>query len=326
MQPYFLSLVSLLAVLGSAAAVFANDQPAIAEKPAAKRDFTPEEIASRIKDLGSETFAVREKAMKDLREAGQPAIGPLAKAAKSGELEVTLRAVRILESLLTTGTLEEFEAAERALEDLKQAPDKAASSRAETVLASMGEVREKRAIAAITALNGVVKPDPSPFRMAINGAPEGEPLMTTVVLNRRWQGGEEGLKHLENLRFLTTLYFVEGVISPEAVARLQEKLPRLKAQPRGAARLGVGSTPGPVEGGCQIGMIEKGSPADKAGLLVDDLILAFNGKRGKKEGEPLDFDRLVELLKEHDAGDKVPLLIRRDGREQVVHVVLEEWK
>jgi hypothetical protein len=32
------------------------------------------------------------------------------------------------------------------------------------------------------------------------------------------------------------------------------------------------------------------------------------------------------LIKEHDAGDKVPVLIRRNGREQVLPVVLDEWK
>ena len=57
-----------------------------------------------------------------------------------------------------------------------------------------------------------------------------------------------------------------------------------------------------------------------------DLIVAFGGKRGEKEGVPLDFPRLIDLIKEHDAGDKVPLLIRRNGREFTVDVVLDEWK
>jgi serine protease Do len=105
---------------------------------------------------------------------------------------------------------------------------------------------------------------------------------------------------------------------------LETKLPHLKVQPRGSVQLGVGGTG--VEGGCEIAIIKKGSAADKAGLMVEDLIISFNGKRGRKEGESLDFDRLVELLKEHNEGDKVPLLIRRDGREQIIHVTLEGWK
>lgn len=325
MNTLFVSFVTLYSWLLAMASVgFAQDRPAVAEKAVPRRVFTDAEIAQRVKDLGSETFEVREAAMKDLREAGQPAIGPLVKAAKAGELEVTLRAVRILESLLTKGSLDEFEAAEAALEDLKAAGGKSAQSRAESVLASMGEVREKRAIAAIIRLNGSVKPDPSPFGFAVNRIPQGEDLITTVVLNKSWKGGEDELKHLENLRFLRTLYLVEGVLSPEAIARLENKMPHLNVMLRGGGRLGVGGAG--VEGGCEIGIIEKGSAADKAGLMVEDLIIAFNGKRGEKEGEPLDFDRLVELLKEHDAGEKVPLLIRRNGREQIVHVVLDEWK
>jgi len=68
------------------------------------------------------------------------------------------------------------------------------------------------------------------------------------------------------------------------------------------------------------------APADKAGLRAGDLIVAFNGKRGEKPGEDMGFDRLVELIKEHDAGDKVPLQILRNGRELTVPVVLDEWK
>jgi hypothetical protein len=188
----------------------------------------------------------------------------------------------------------------------------------------MGEVREKRAIAAITQLEGSVKSDARQFGFVPNGIPQSEDMMTTVVLNKRWKGGEAGLKHLENLRFLRTLYLVEGVLAPDAIASLEKKLPSVRVQLRGGACLGVGGLP--VDGGCEIQLLNPGSAADKAGLRVGDLIVAFNGKRGENEGESLSFDRLVELIKEHDAGDKVPVLIRRNGREQVLPVVLDEWK
>lgn len=311
-------------ILGSGPSGLAEDQPAVAEKPAPKPILTAEQIAQRVEDLGAETFSVREAAMRELREAGLPAIAPLAQAAKSGDLEVTLRAVRVLEWLLTSGSLEEFEAAETALEDLKASGGKSVSPRAETVLASMGEVREKRAIAAITNLQGSVKSDARQLGFVPNTLPPGEEMMTTVVLNKRWKGGEEGLKHLGNLRFLRTLYLVEGVLSPGAIARLERQLPNVRVQLRGGACLGVGGLG--VEGGCEIQLINPGSAADKAGLRAGDLIVAFNGKRGPKEGDSLDFDRLVELIKEHDAGEKVPVLVRRNGRELVIPVVLDEWK
>jgi hypothetical protein len=311
-------------ILGACPSGFAEDQPAVAEKPAPKPIYTAEQIAQLVEDLGAEKFTVRESAMRDLREAGLPAIAPLARASKSGDLETTVRAVGVLESMLTAGTLAEFEAAETALEDLRRSGGKSVSPRAEMALASMGEVREKRAIAAITQLEGSVKSDARQFGFVPNGIPQSEDMMSTVVLNKRWKGGEAGLKHLENLRFLRTLYLVEGVLAPDAIASLEKKLPSVRVQLRGGACLGVGGLP--VDGGCEIQLLNAGSAADKAGLRVGDLIVAFNGKRGENEGESLSFDRLVELIKEHDAGDKVPVLIRRNGREQVLPVVLDEWK
>jgi hypothetical protein len=315
----------LALLVGTGSPLVAQDQPAVAEKPTPQPELTKEQIEQLVKDLGAEKFSDRENAMKDLREAGPAAISPLAEAARSGDLEVTLRAIRVLESLLTTGSLEEFEAAETALEGLKETGGKSVAPRAETVLASMGEVREKRAIAAITRLEGSVKSDVRQFGFAPNGPAGGGDLISTVVLNRRWKGGEEGLKYLENLRFLRTVYLVEGVLPAPAIARLEQKLgPNTKVMLRGGACLGVGGLG--VEGGCEIQLINPGSAADKAGLRPGDLIVAFNGKPSPDEREPLDFDRLVELIKEHDAGDKIPIRIRRNGREQVVEVVLDEWK
>src|SRR5688572_22249663 len=102
MQALFLSLASLSLAFGMASLAVGEDQPAVAEKKSPKRELSAEEIAERVKDLAADEFAVREAAMKELRSAGKSAIGPLTEAAKSGNLEVTLRAVRILESFLTT--------------------------------------------------------------------------------------------------------------------------------------------------------------------------------------------------------------------------------
>ncbi len=314
-------LLSLGLVFGAEPVrAFAAKPPAVAEKPVAPVPLTKEQIAQLVKDLGAAEFADREQAMRELREAGLPAVAPLKEAALSGELEVTLRAIRVLESFLTTGTLEEFEAAETALEALQSTGGKSAAPRAETVLASMGEVREKRAIAAIEKLDGSVKSE-----MAQLGFAPGVQDRTTVILNRKWKGGEEGLKHLENLRSLRTVYLVEGVIKPDAIARLERKLgPTVDIMLRGGACLGVGGSP--VDGGCLVHFVNPGSAADRAGLRKGDLIVKFNGKKGSKDAESLDFQGLVDLLKEQDAGDKVPITIHRDGRQLTVDVVLDEWK
>lgn len=301
--------------------------PAVAAKPSPPKELTPEQITALIKDLGARKFAVREAATKELSQAGRSAIPALTEAARSGDLEVTLRSIRILESLLTKGTLADFEAAETALEQLQESQKPAAASRAQNVLASMGAVREKRAIAAIEKLGGIVKSEPRQLGFVPNARPSQQ-LVTTVILKKRWKGGEAALEHLEKLRFLQAAYIVEGVVDPAAAAQLEQtirqKQPNFQVQWRGGACLGVAGRG--VEGGCEISYVNDGSAASNAGLRPGDLIVAFNGKRGEKPDVPLDFDRLVELIKEVDAGDKVPLLIRRNGREQTVEVIMDEWK
>lgn len=308
----------------SAGVAVASGQPAIAEKPAPKPKLTAAQIAKLVEDLGARKFAVREEATKQLLAAGTPAVAPLLQAAEEENLEVRLRVLRILETLFTEGSHAEYVAAESALEQLQQSKNGSLSSRAGNILASMADVREKRAIAAIRDLNGILKSDTNQMAFMPNNLPVGEEWVTTVILKKNWKGNVEGLKHLENLRFLRTVYVVEGVLPAGTMAQLERKLPNVKVEPRGGACLGVGGYP--TEGGCEISLVNPGSAAAKAGLRQGDLIVAFNGKRGEKDGEPLDFDRLVQLIKEVDAGDKVPILIRRGGVERTVDVIMDEWK
>jgi predicted Zn-dependent protease len=57
---------------------------------------TPEEIAKKVRELGADSFAVREAASKFLWETGKPAEAALREAVKGTDLEVTRRASEIL--------------------------------------------------------------------------------------------------------------------------------------------------------------------------------------------------------------------------------------
>ena len=61
-----------------------------------------------------------------------------------------------------------------------------------------------------------------------------------------------------------------------------------------------------------------GSPADKAGLEENDIILEINGEKITEDNP------LAEVVAGLDVGDEVSLKILRDGKEQEVQVVLEE--
>jgi serine protease Do len=70
--------------------------------------------------------------------------------------------------------------------------------------------------------------------------------------------------------------------------------------------------------GAVITNVEKGSPADKAGLKLGDVILGYNGK---KIEDPTELPRLVAATK---PGDKATLEVWRDGkREQLAATVGE---
>lgn len=63
-----------------------------------------------------------------------------------------------------------------------------------------------------------------------------------------------------------------------------------------------------------------GSPADKAGLVENDIILEVNGKKIDEKNS------LADLLKDKKIGDKVNLKVYHKGEEKTVSVVLEEGK
>lgn len=124
----------------------AGDVPATAEIPGA----AAEDIAAAVRLLRSEDYAMRAEATQILINFGEAAIGPVAKAAESGDLETSSRCLEILKRMRTgTGNSKSFSAAEKALEQLAKSRNKSVAQRA----------------AAITW-----KPDPNEARNLVFGA------------------------------------------------------------------------------------------------------------------------------------------------------------
>jgi hypothetical protein len=74
---------------------------------------------------------------------------------------------------------------------------------------------------------------------------------------------------------------------------------------------------GAEEGGVSVGQVFPGTTAAQAGLEKGDLIIRWGG-----EDVP-DVGRWMELLKEHEPGDAVDIVILRDGEESEIGVVLQ---
>ncbi|MGH7134117.1 MAG: M28 family peptidase, partial [Pirellulales bacterium] len=94
---------------------------------------------------------------------------------------------------------------------------------------------------------------------------------------------------------------------------------KAKSQGRGGDRPYFGSIPdfASEEPGYHLGGVSPDSPADKGGLKAGDAII----KLGEyKIGNLEDFDGALRKFK---AGDKVPVVVKRDGQEITVSVVLD---
>jgi membrane-associated protease RseP (regulator of RpoE activity) len=71
-------------------------------------------------------------------------------------------------------------------------------------------------------------------------------------------------------------------------------------------------------GGVQVTEVVEGSPAEGAGIQVEDIILRIDG-----EAVGLDAS-LADLVQSHQPGDRVELIISRDGVEKTLEVALGE--
>lgn len=66
--------------------------------------------------------------------------------------------------------------------------------------------------------------------------------------------------------------------------------------------------------------IMKNSPAEKAGLQENDIILEFNNTKIDQT------NTLSKLILKYSPGDEITLKILRNNKEKIIKVILEEWK
>lgn len=138
--------------------------------------------------------------------------------------------------------------------------------------------------------------------------------------------GDEALKALQQLRALTSVRVYGTRATPAVAAQLQAGLGAGKVDFRQGAFLGVGCIT--VDQNCAISRVSPGSPAEKAGVKQDDIVLGFNG-------QPVpDFETLTALISKLQAGDVATLEVQRitladDGRpvhkKHTIKATLAEW-
>ncbi len=94
------------------------------------------------------------------------------------------------------------------------------------------------------------------------------------------------------------------------------------------ARAGQAATPPPVmlgitmsddNGGATIDSVRDDLPADKAGMKAGDVIVEIDGKQVKGQSD------VRSVLKKYKDGDKVDVIVLRDGDKKTLHVELAAW-
>jgi len=63
-----------------------------------------------------------------------------------------------------------------------------------------------------------------------------------------------------------------------------------------------------------------GSPADKAGIQENDIILEMNGQKITEDNP------LAKMVQKYKVGDEITLIILHKGAEKTAKVILEEWQ
>lgn len=137
---------------------------------------------------------------------------------------------------------------------------------------------------------------------------------------------DDSLQALKAVKTLTAVRVYGTRATPEVAAELQAGLGAGKVDFRHGAFLGVGCIT--VDTSCTISRVNKDSPADRAGIQQEDVVLSFNG-----QAVP-DFETLTAIISKLKAGDTAELVVQRIAlddnnqpvqRKVTIKVPLGEW-
>jgi hypothetical protein len=334
-------LTSLVCLLAISSRCSAAGDTATGTTGAVSASVALQDVA---RGLESPAFVVREAATERLANGEGAAVPVMLGVAKDGNLEAAVRAVGILEAIYVSAEAKNdpaaIDAAEFALDELTRVGRPSVADRADVVLESHYDIRERRAVAAIERFHGVAKYGPA-SELANNWNPRFNQIppavdragdsakekaeLTLVILGPKWTGGDEGLKQVARLKRLIgplhKLYRIQGCpVSDEGIARLRAAIPGLDVEVRGAAKLGIMSTGSPgSEKGCTIQDVQEGESAANAGMHPQDRIIRFGGH------EIDDFYALVDLLRNYKPGQTVETWVVRDEALLKVPITLTGW-
>lgn len=260
-------------------------------------------IAQLIEQLSDADMTTRDAAVLQLQKSGAAAIQPTTNVALGDNLEASVRAVMVLDSLVLSDIEAVSEAADESLLRIKVEGKPALARRAQEALNRHSPIRQRRAIVAVEKFGGQIGTlnitQPFGFRAGrTNGPPH-------AIIDRHWQGGDAGFKYLGHIESLEVIYLLRGhPISKERLADFRREYPTLSFAERGPAYLGVSSGSHPL--GCYLNTFADESPAKASGLQEGDIVVSIGGYQVQSP------DNLISAVAEFQPDEVVTFVILRD--------------
>lgn len=287
-------------------------------------DPSPERLSSLSTDdlvrlLASPREVVRQAAAGQLIARAKTVVSELVRSTQRATGEQLREILGILEELMLASDPQVAESAELALEELVELGSPDSRQLAARVLQRNSTLRHTRSVARVEELGGrvlvvlgnetsmvEVSDDPAP---GSSGMGRSRPTTRIVVLDQNWQGGDAGLRHISRLFPGDSLILHltdDAPITSSALLNLRAQRSRTTVRRPEQGCLGVSyrdDVHEPVIAG-----VTSQSPAERAGLRGDDVVVALNGKPIARVRELIDW-----TTRDHSAAEMIELTVRRRG-------------
>lgn len=313
MKPYLL-ITALLATTAWQLAADEPQPPATPQQPAltnptrergtAKQPADEAQIRRWFEQLDSDQATERDAALHALKAQGPTVIEPALQAALSDRLEVSIRAVQILEALDDSSDEASYAPADKALRRVVADGRTGAARRAQEALDRHSGKRMVRVVRAIRALKGQVgKLDNPQFREVAD--PNWLPPLG--LIDKQWKGTDDDLELFTHIDSIRGLYLLKGhSVSEQRLKKFAMDHPEISLIERGAAFLGVATGNGFI--GCEIGSVVPDKAADLAGIQARDMVVQI-GDYAVHTSEDL-----IRAVGEYEPNDEVKIVLLRDDQ------------
>lgn len=155
-------------------------------------------------------------------------------------------------------------------------------------------------------------------------APPPREVRDAICISDSWTGGDEGVKYVEQFfrdsseRFVDLFLFGSPEISADRIEVLRTRNPTLRIREYPSPMLGIMTRPN--ENAAHVDGVLPGSPADKAGLKIGDVIVSIDGQHVSNR------ITLLKLIRTFKIGQTITIGVRRNQHERSIEATLASYE